>query len=284
MIGPMGELVGAVAALRRYPVKSMGGQDVAAAEVIERGVAGDRTHAVVDRETGKIGSAKNPLLWRNLLTMSARRDGEAVRITLPDGTEVAVDDHRIDALLSDIVGRPVRLVDRLPADGELERSEPLDVLARGLDADVPYETVRLDPTRTGSFVDFAPVHAITTATLDRIAELHPEHRSDVVRYRPNLVIRTLPGVAGFAENAWIGGTLSVGADLVLDVQVPTPRCAIPTLAHIGLPRDTHALRVLTDHNRLALPGGATMACAGAYLQVLHPGIIHPGDQVHLLPT
>ncbi|MFE0513791.1 MOSC N-terminal beta barrel domain-containing protein [Streptomyces sp. NPDC058964] len=69
---------GARAVLRRHPVKSMPGERIRAAEVTERGLAGDRRPALVDRETGKVAGAKNPRLWRPLLTCAARTDGSGV--------------------------------------------------------------------------------------------------------------------------------------------------------------------------------------------------------------
>ena len=51
---------GSVVGLWRYPVKSMMGEEVNAAEVTERGLVGDRQFAVVDAATGKVAGAKNP--------------------------------------------------------------------------------------------------------------------------------------------------------------------------------------------------------------------------------
>jgi hypothetical protein len=74
--------------------------------------------------------------------------------------------------------------------------------------------------------------------------------------------------------------LRVGEDLVLRVIARTPRCAIPTLAHGDLPRDTEALRVVARHNRIRpLPDADSEPCAGVYAQVLHPGRIATGDPV-----
>jgi uncharacterized protein YcbX len=130
----------------------------------------------------------------------------------------------------------------------------------------------------GTFVDFAPLHLITTATLDRIAELSPSRRADLERYRPNVVIGT--GGSGFTENDWVGRELRVGADLVLRVIARTPRCAIPTLAHGHLPRDTEALRVVARNNRISpLPDVDPEPCAGVYAEVLQPGRISTGDLV-----
>lgn len=291
-------MVGTVSALRRYPVKSLRGEDLPAAEVGPRGVAGDRTHAVIDQRTGKVGSAKNPRLWRALLTMSASAsantpagdgDGAEVWITLPGGARVSSRDPRIHELVSDVLGRPVRLADRLPSGAQIERADPLAVVTHGVDAEVPVVVGSLDRAprhRDGpaSFVDYAPLHLLTTATLERIATQHPGGVVDPRRYRPNVVVRTASSTVGFAENTWVGRRLRIGAELIVQIVVTTPRCAIPTLAHGDLPRDTDALRVLAGHNRLPVPGMGEVACAGVYAQVLDPGTIREGDSVRLLPA
>ena len=64
-------MLGTVTTLRRYPVKSMLGEDLQAGEVSPAGLAGDRRLAVVSRRTGKIASAKYPRRWRGMLTLSA---------------------------------------------------------------------------------------------------------------------------------------------------------------------------------------------------------------------
>jgi uncharacterized protein len=55
-----GDSVGTVGALWRFPVKSMLGESVDQVVVTTRGVVGDRAFALIDGETGKIASAKNP--------------------------------------------------------------------------------------------------------------------------------------------------------------------------------------------------------------------------------
>ena len=54
---------GAVVSLWRYPVKSMMGEELNASELTDRGLLGDRSLALVDTETGKVVSAKNPKKW-----------------------------------------------------------------------------------------------------------------------------------------------------------------------------------------------------------------------------
>jgi uncharacterized protein len=52
--------VGSITAIWRYPVKSMMGEELDASAVSEQGLLGDRAYALVDAETGKVASAKNP--------------------------------------------------------------------------------------------------------------------------------------------------------------------------------------------------------------------------------
>jgi uncharacterized protein len=56
--------VGSVAGLWRYPVKSMMGDELNAAEVTELGLLGNLAYAVVDSADGKVASAKNPRKYR----------------------------------------------------------------------------------------------------------------------------------------------------------------------------------------------------------------------------
>src|SRR2546426_11981453 len=104
-----------VVALWRYPVKSMMGEELNAADVTERGLLGDRRFAVVDCATGKIGGAKNPRKWGNFFDFRAAyvespQPGSkmpAVRITLPDGTVVTNEQGNLAQILSEAFGRDV---------------------------------------------------------------------------------------------------------------------------------------------------------------------------------
>ena len=91
-----------VVALWRYPVKSMQGESLNVASIGPAGIVGDRSWAVVDRETGLGLTARRA---PELLFAHAALDGDDVRITLPDGT-LAVDDDALSRWL----GRGVTLV------------------------------------------------------------------------------------------------------------------------------------------------------------------------------
>ncbi|MFC6881717.1 MULTISPECIES: MOSC domain-containing protein [Actinomadura] len=275
-------MAGTAVALRRYPVKSMLGEELPSVEVAATGLAGDRGWALLDAETGRVASAKSPRLWRDLLTMSAVADGDGVRIVLPDGRTVRSGDARADAELSEALGRRVTLTDTRPEGATLARAVPDQVLAAGITAEVEDEEVVLGQgSPPGTFVDFAPVHLVGTATLAAIAEAGERGVMEAARYRPNIVLDTGDG-AGFGENDWVGRDLRVG-EAVLRVMAPTPRCSVPTLEHGTLPRDTGALRIPARLNLVEpVPGMGPRPCAGVYAQVVTPGRVNAGDPFRLL--
>jgi MOSC domain-containing protein len=266
---------GTVVALRRYPVKSMLGEDLASVQLTSAGLEGDRFAAVIDLQTGIVATAKHPRLWRGLLAFGAEWNDGSPRITLPGGGSVAVSDDAAARLLSGALHRDVRLTTVRPDQATIGRPDPEDVIAAGDDADVPYQTLQIGTGTPGTnFVDYAPVHLITTATLAHVGE-------ELIRYRPNLVL-DLPGTEPFAENDWIGRTVAVGPAR-LRIMIPTPRCAVPTLAHGDLARRTSAVRTLLEHNRIPVPDLDMVApCLGAYAQVETPGRLTLGTSATLL--
>ena len=63
MSGSAQTFCGSLVTLWRYPVKSMMGEELNAAEVTEAGLLGDRAYALLDSSDGKVASAKNPRKW-----------------------------------------------------------------------------------------------------------------------------------------------------------------------------------------------------------------------------
>jgi uncharacterized protein YcbX len=263
----------------RYPVKSMLGEQVDAARVDAGGIAFDRTLAVVDRVTGAVASAKHPRLWRSLLRYSVHIDAGTVLITSPSGWTLDALGPDVAESLSTALGRPVGISSERGSGAIVERPSPEDVLEHGVDADVPAATLEIGQGSPGTtFVDYAPVHLITSATLDEVGVEH-------VRYRPNLVLETPPGTPAFVENSWVGRELHVsgaaGTTVVLRICLPTPRCAVPTLEHGTLPRAPHAVRALMAANRVDVPGFGVLPCAGCYAEVVEGGDLQVGATVTL---
>ena len=283
---------GTVAELWRYPVKSMQGERIDAARVTATGLVGDRAYAVVDAESATVGSAKHPRLWGPLLQCRARylspptdERPAVVSIRLPDGRETGSDDPEVDRLLSQLLGRAVRLTTTAP-----EGNSYLAVWPDGVMPDEYLAQVRV-PGREeegaltrlanavaappGTFFDVAPLHVLTHAALRHLARLRPSSRFAVERYRPNVVLEG--EVQPFIENGWAGSPLHLGAEVAAAVLIPTMRCIMTTLAQGDLPRDTAILKALSTHNRVPIEGLGRWSCLGAYATVTTPGVVTAGD-------
>jgi uncharacterized protein len=204
-----------------------------------------------------------------------------VKVAFPDGAAMASTDPGIDAALSEFLGLRVTLTCSVPPEAALDRADPDEVLRAGIHARVRVESGQLGGAApAGTFFDFAPLHLLTTSTLSQIAALSPRATVELERYRPNIVIRTT--APGFTENDWVGRDMRLGNDLAVRIIARTPRCAIPTLEHGDLPRDTAALRVPAGHNRIsAMDDFGPQPCAGVYAEVLHGGRVQAGDIVRL---
>lgn len=294
-----GEVVGGIAELWRFPVKSMLGERVDAVDVLEGGIVGDRAHAIMDRETGKVASAKHPKLWPDLLHCRAAfveppRPGEdlpPVRIDLADGTSVRSDAGDVDDVLSRFLGRDVELASAAPSGYTIDQYHPdeedLDperhrdeVTETRLGAAFFAERGLPSPVPEDSFFDVFPLSVLTTSTLDRLNRLRPESRFDARRFRMNLIVDT--PVDGFVENGWLGRTLAIGDGVRLVVVIPDPRCVMTNLAQPDLPRDPHILRTLAQHNRIDVGGGGLYPCAGVYAAAEATGTIRTGDPVRVV--
>lgn len=268
---------GSVVSLWRYPVKSMMGEELNAAEVTERGLVGDREFAVVDVATGKVAGAKNPRTWGNFFAYRAAyveppQAGSglpAVRLTLPDGRAVVSDQPDLANVLSGALGRDVAFA-QAPRDGEAPSATAEEYWPdmAGLDY---RDTVTDWELPAGTFYDIAVVHLLTTATLDRLRELYPEGRFEVRRFRPNIVVAG--DGQGFVENDWIGRTVAIGDEVRLRISGPCPRCVMTTLAQGDLPKDAGILRAAAQHNE---------ASVGVYADVLAGGTARRGDPVTLV--
>jgi uncharacterized protein len=258
----------AVATLWRYPVKSMQGEELNAAEVTASGLVGDRQFAVIDPATGKVAGAKNPRKWPGFFYFRAAyteppRAGAplpAVRITMPDGASATTDEAYLPKLLSGALGREVTLSTAMPAATAEEYVIADDEVAS---FDLP----------TGTFFDAAVLHLVTTATLDRLRSLYPEGRFEPRRFRPNVIIATGPDASGFVENGWVGHEIAIGEHVRLRVTMATGRCVMTTLPQGDLPKDSGVLRTAAQHNN---------AQVGVYAEVISGGPVRRGDVVTVL--
>ena len=105
----MNDSVGRVASISVYPVKSLAGRTVPAAEVDAAGLRGDRAWSVVDADTG---------------------ERVTVKTTPQLGEVVPTGDTEADTItLSEVLGRPVRLA--RTADGPQVDAAAVHLVSRG---------------------------------------------------------------------------------------------------------------------------------------------------------
>ncbi len=266
--------IGTVASLWRYPVKSMLGEALHTADVTERGLLGDRAYAVIDAADGKVASAKHPRKWAQLVTCGAAYADPPVlsaplpqvRITLPDGATVSSEAGDCQAILSRALGREVtlRAAGLDPASLELYWPDIEGLMFR--------ETIGNLVLPEGTYFDLAPIHILTTATLDQLSDLYPQGRFAVQRFRPNIVITPASGTREFLENAWVDHTLTIGETVRLRITGGCYRCVMTTLPQGDLPHDMGILRTIAQHNN---------AHAGVNAAVLQGGTIRSGDAVRI---
>ena len=248
---------GQVSECWRYPVKSLQGARVGGFTVGSMGVVGDRQFALVDEAAGTLLSAK-----RVASLMMAAADDDT--IVLPDGGQtVRLDDPAASEVLSTWLGRPVRLVRPEP-----DRSISYEMTFDPPNDDAEYFAI---PAPAGAFVDLAPIHLVTTATLEGCRAARPDLDWDVRRFRPNLLI-DIDGPP-FVEDGWVGQRVEVGGDLVLEIAAATVRCAMPLRAQPGLERQPELFKALSSLNE-AMPNHL-----GVYATVLSAGAVSEGDAV-----
>jgi uncharacterized protein YcbX len=264
-----------IVSITRYPVKSMGGEPLDAVALEPLGIAGDRRLAVRDVESGKVISAKQPRDGRKLLACAARTETDGSVVLTIDGTELpATDTAAVDDRLSALLGRPARL-DATPRADDVYASwwpEIPGTVLSDMEVDLPIAM----STGAGTFVDLAALHIVTTSSLARLAELLPDSRVEVDRFRPGLVLDLGDEPAGFVENDWLGRSARLG-DATVEFTGSTPRCVMTTLGQGDLPDDKRILQGLARHNRLTLEGMGDFACLGHYAEVTEPGRVAVGD-------
>lgn len=197
-----------VVSLRRYPVKSMGGEALESADLDTHGLVGDRRYAVVDA-AGFLASGKNTRRFR-------RRDA------IFDYTARSTDDH--DVLVSN--GRHEW---RVGEQGLVED------LANAMNA-----RVTLAADRTATHQDEAAVSLVSTATLDWCAARWGID-ADPRRLRTNLVVAA---DEPFAEETWEGRELAIGDGVRLRVTRRIPRCRMIDVDQDGVVAEGRWLRSL----------------------------------------
>jgi MOSC domain-containing protein len=274
--------IGTVAAIWRYPVKSMLGEKLAESTVTSGGLAGDRAWALREVKSGRVLTAKK---YPKLLEMRSAYEGapEAggrlapVRIELPGGRKIHAADPDASSVLSSLLASEVRI----------ERAEPEQDNVAGIDPATVFGEVGVEnvfpgmsaatlpdsfPLPKGTFFDSATIHVLAGGTLDHMRRLAGGNSIfDPRRFRPNVYVETI-AADGFVEDEWLGGVLEVGGSVRITGMKPALRCVMTTHPQYDLPRDSVILRTSAQHHH---------ANVGVFAGVGAPGTIRVGDPVFL---
>lgn len=229
---PAGCRIGVVAGLWRYPVKSLRGEQVQRLAIEPRGVVGDRRWAVTGSD-GKLGSGKTTRRFRRMPGL----------LSLQSGTDA---DGSVWVLLPTGSRRPV--------------TDP--VVAAAI-SELVGETVTLREETTVPHLDDSPVHLVATGAVTTLEEELGAGSLGVRRFRPNVVVEA-PDDAG-----WPGRLMRLGG-AVVEIERPTVRCVMVTMAQPGADRRPSLLREL-EHRQAGR--------FGQYARVVRPGIVSVGDPV-----
>ena len=240
--------IGRIEAIFRYPVKSMGGERLADAELGWHGLEGDRRLAFRRLEDRGgfpwLSAGKLPDLIR---FAPFRRDDDGARgelpthVRTPEGEELAVFGDDLAAEVGRRHGSPVQMMH----------------LKHGI-------------------FDDASLSVIATDTVEEIGRL-AGRSLDVRRFRPNVVVRLLrPGP--FQEDAWVGGALSFGDGgdgdnaPAIAVTLRDVRCSMVCLDPDSAVSAPEVMKAIVRANQ---------NCAGIYGTVTRGGRLAVGQTIFL---
>ncbi len=295
----MADLVLRVAEIWRYPVKSMGGEHIADADVGMMGIAFDRGWAVRDEKAGAIRSARYipRLLMCSARYLSGTDAGLVphVEISLPDGSTVCSDDTLVNRKLSDAIGRDLTLWSLKPP-GEIEhlRLGPNALITGdattewrmlfGLQDGEPMpdfsamspallrELAELAAPR-GTYFDAFPFNIITKSAVRHLEGHLPGIDLDVRRFRPNLLIDGDGAGDDVIERQWLGRTIRVGA-AEFNVVMEAPRCTMIAAEQPGgIVKNATITRTIVREMKQSI---------SAYCEVHRAGLIRPGDMLTIV--
>jgi uncharacterized protein YcbX len=239
--------IGRLRFLRRYPVKSMAGEDLAEVFVTYAGLAGDRVHAFVDRGnhsdfpwmTGRQGSQM--ILFRSrFLRGPETGDGHpaaerfAAEVTTPEGEKYRVGEPRFTEFL------------------EKRFSKSLEY--------------RFSERSMGDCFPISILSLPTVETLSGEVGLPLDHR----RFRANFIIEWKSSEP-FQEDKFVGRQLQIGEKMRVSIVMKDARCRMITLDPETAAAAPQVLETVTKRH-----GG----CTGVYGAVLQEGIVRTGDPVY----
>jgi len=239
--------IGQVEAIFRYPVKSMGGERLDAANLGWHGLDGDRRLALRRMEDRGafpwLSASKLPDLV--LFTPLRREDGAGghlpTHVRTPDGEEMDVFGADLAAEIGRRHGASVQMMQ----------------LKHGIFDEASISVIALD----------------TVSEIGQLAGVSPDMR----RFRPNIVVRSVRSVP-FQEDEWVGGVLSFGEGSdapAVAVTMRDERCSMINIDPDSGGRAPEMMKAVVRANQ---------NCAGIYGTVTRIGRVAVGQTIVLRPA
>lgn len=233
--------IGRIEALFRYPVKSMAGERLDAAELGWHGVDGDRRLALrrIDDRGGFPWLTASKLAELLLFVPHGSDAAELpTHIRTPEGADLPIFGEALAAEIERRHGAPVQMMH----------------MKHGIFDDGSVSVIAVD----------------TVGEICRLAGQEPDAR----RFRPNIVVRLLePGP--FREDAWLGGALSFGETgeiPAIAVTMRDVRCSMVNL-------DPDSARTSPEVLKAAVRANGNNA--GIYGTVIRTGRLAVGQSIYL---
>ena len=244
------EKVGTLAIIRRYPVKSMSGEDMESADVLLTGLDGDRVYAFVDQRRAKTKPDFPWLTARELSSMlllnpEFHKEGAySVSVLFPDNRRLEITDPR--------------LIDYLQTASSRSLSQP--------------RSLELVFSPKGNY-DSHPISLFGLQTVKALAAETNLINLNPHRFRANFYV-SWDNMRPFFENDLVGRVLQIGSQVKIRVDEKDTRCAMINIDPLSGKSTPSILRtVVQNHGN----------CAGVYATVLQSGNVTVNDRVYLQP-
>jgi uncharacterized protein len=241
--------IGTLACIRRYPVKSMAGEDLDEARVTFAGLAGDRVYAFMEIEnrtsfpwmTARHG--REWILFRPRFLNPAPASEEnpfpekySVEVSTPEGETFLVDAPDFIQYLENRFGRPLRL--RF-SERSMNDAQPVSMFGLA--------TVRGLSKETGKDLD-------------------------PLQFRANFYIRW-DDDRPFFEDSLVGRHLRIGETVTVLALKKDARCVMINLDPTDATPFPKVLEIISQHHA---------GCAGIYGTVLSEGIVRLNDRIFIV--
>ena len=243
------EHLGTLASLRRYPVKSMAGEELAEARVTYAGLVGDRVYAYIDNNNNtdfpwmSARQAHDFILFRPKFLAPPIAADElfaatdyTTKVQTPEGESFTMGDPGFTAFLEKRWGRSLRL--RF-SERSMTDARPVSILG--------FNTVQALADECG-------------------VKINP------VQFRMNFYVQW-DDKTPFYEDSLLGREMQIGEKVVVQVVKRDGRCIMITLDPDTAEPSPKVLETVYHKHE---------GCVGVYGAVLREGIVRVGDAIHAI--